>query len=186
MENSVTQNRVAFWEKHCPGAGAAVMDIIGPFYDWKPELKPALPDLLDRVKGIEGLEPLAGVRTFGISRLRDLTESLVDTLNVSFDDILAHAFEEQQILSLMSSLGQLLCGEIWCSIDRAMLDALDETLKEALEDALEDSLFVPCCFLMTDKPEEAARFKPLLEIYLAGNFPIGFDEDDNLLVLVAD
>jgi hypothetical protein len=86
----------------------------------------------------------------------------------------------------MASLGQLLCGEIWCSIDRTMLDALDESVGEGLEDALESALFVPCCFLMTDDPGAAARFKPLLDMYLAGNFPVGFDEDDNLLVLVAD
>jgi hypothetical protein len=41
-------------------------------------------------------------------------------------------------------------------------------------------------FILLDEPDQAARFTPLFQLYLDGNFPLGFSASgDDLLVLVA-
>ena len=47
-----------------------------------------------------------------------------------------------------------------------------------------ESLFVPCALVLIGDADEAKRFEPLLTLWRDGNFPLGFDQRGNLLVLV--
>ena len=141
---------LAFWEKRYPGKGEAIMGVLRPFYGWKPELKPALPDLKACAKKAIFWREVKGVRVFQLSDAASLWDSLRDSLRYS----------------LGASLG--------------------DSLRDSLEASLRYSLFFPCGFILADRPAQAARFKPLLDLWLAGNYPVGFDKDGNLLVLVAD
>jgi len=44
---------------------------------------------------------------------------------------------------------------------------------------------IPCALVVLGDMEGAALFKPLLDIIARWNFPFGFDQDDNLVVLTA-
>lgn len=41
---------VRYWDEHYPGKGAAIMDLLGPFYDPSLILRPASPDLEQRCR----------------------------------------------------------------------------------------------------------------------------------------
>ncbi|MBI5654147.1 hypothetical protein HZC53_00615 [Candidatus Uhrbacteria bacterium] len=173
--------RLAFWEKRFPGKGAALLDILGPFYGWKPELKPALPDLEARVRA--ALSPWFnhgfGVKAFPKSRDKELWDLYYDSLDGALDDT---------PLSLKGWSG--------ASMKLTFGDALGEACDEAFGETFFDSegfgplgsiLMYPCSHILLGEPEQAAKYATLFELWRAGNCPILFDKGyDNSLVLVAD
>ena len=162
--------RLAFWEERFPGKGIAIMEILRPFYGWNPRLKPALPNLEMRAKQAVFWRKAKSLRVAHLSELDSLGKwfwtSLGDSLGGSFWTLLWD--------SLRGPLPTLL----WDSLGASLLDSF--------RNPLGDSLFYACIFVVLGKSEEAAKLKPLLELWLAGNYPVGFDEGNNLLVLVAD
>ncbi|MBU2509043.1 hypothetical protein KKE33_01505 [Patescibacteria group bacterium] len=72
---------------------------------------------------------------------------------------------------------------VWANAEnKPISNAFMELIRLTLE-----SLFMyQIGFTVADQPEMAAKFQPLLDLWLAGNFPVGFDKDGNLLILVAD
>lgn len=177
--------RVAFWEKLFPGKGAALMDVLWPFYDWKPELKAELPDLEARARQAIFWRKFERARIFRADQL-DSFESLLGTL-------LQASLMASLMDSLMDSLGSSLWNMFLISLRFSLNDllllsfrvSLGDLLCAPLRDLLCASLFFASGFALAGKPEEAAKFKPLHELCLAGNFPLGFDKEGNLLVLVA-
>ena len=158
MTENESDTHLAFWESRFPGKGEALMEILRPFYDWEPELKPVLPDLEERIRNVVFWRDTLDVKVFTISDGGSLWASLWDSL----------------WSSPRSSLRDSLRDSLWAS------------LRDSLWDSLWASLFYSCGFILTNKPVEAAKFQPLLDLWLAGNFPVGFDKDGNLLILVAD
>ncbi|KAA0206605.1 hypothetical protein EDM68_01890 [Candidatus Uhrbacteria bacterium] len=159
------------WEQRFPGKGQELMDFLLPFYDWEPELKPTLPGLDERAETAIFWRILAGVRV----RRSDLK-----TPGVDIKCPIGH--------SLMTSSKVLLGPVCWGprgDVLRASMSVSVEVLLEPVWPLLMPLLFYPCCFILDDKPEEAAKFKSVLDLWLAGNFPVGFDAEGNLLVLVA-
>lgn len=177
--------RVNFWERHFPGKGAALMDVLHPFYGWKPEFKPAVTDLETRVKAALSpwFLPVSGVRAFPFSRKGDLWRE--------FDDGISLGFGEYVPLTRDSS------GVTYPSRrdERIFWEAFDEALGSVFFNAELDGHFMhllepisrSCLLVLIDKLEEAAEYKPLLELWLLGNCPIGFDQDyENVLVLTGE
>ncbi|MFA5184888.1 MAG: hypothetical protein WC551_00165 [Patescibacteria group bacterium] len=173
--------RLAFWEKRFPGKGAALLDILGPFYGWKPELKPALPDLEARVKA--ALSPWFilgfGVKAFPKSRDKEFWDLFYDTLDGALDET---------CWGPGNWVGQ--------SMKLTFGDALGEACDEAFGGVFYDPdggieigsiLHYPCSLILLGEPEQATEFKPLLELWRAGNRPKAFDKGyKNSLVHVAD
>ncbi len=194
--------RLAFWEKRFPGKGVALMDILGPFYGWKPELKPALPDLEARVNSAVHWRRVKGVGVFKASLDVSLLASLRASLGVSFRNLLWASLHTTLGASLEASLSDSLRfslgPSLWASLDdkisvslsisswTTIWTSIGPDLRYAFSDSLRKSCLFACGFILAGKPEDAAKFQPLLNLWLAGNFPVGFDRDGNLLVLVAD
>jgi hypothetical protein len=44
----------------------------------------------------------------------------------------------------------------------------------------------PIALIIERDREEAAKFQAMHQLFLLGNFPIGFGQSDELLILVAD
>jgi hypothetical protein len=181
MKKVEYEKYLAIWEARFPGKGVALMEIVGPFCGWKPELKPALPDLEDRVRAALSpwWEPNFGVRAFPLSRNQERWNLFYDTLD--------------------SELHESLFGpHLWTggSLELTFGDSLFETFLESFDDTLYDSegfselgsiLQYPCSLILLDEPESAADFKQLLQLWRDGNCPTLFDEGyKTILVLVAD
>lgn len=164
------RERLAFWEERFPGKGAALMEILRPFYDWKPELKPAIPRLEARAKRAVFWKEYQVRRIYPASFGTVHFASLVAPFGDSFWTI--------HIDSLWTPLED--------SLSYARADSHGANHAISLRCSLLSLLHTACVYVLTVEPEKAARFKPLLELWLAGNFPAGFDADGNLLVLVAE
>ncbi|MBI5654145.1 hypothetical protein HZC53_00605 [Candidatus Uhrbacteria bacterium] len=172
MEDVGFEKHLAFWEERFPGKGATLMEILQPFYGWKEERKPVLPDVEEQAKSAIHWREIQGVRIFkGWYSLHDsLHNSLVRSLRNS----------------LHHSLHDSLADSLWNSLAYSLADSLILPDVNWDYDPLWESLFFACGYILAGKPDEAAKFKPLLNLFVAGNFPLGFDEEGNLLILVAD
>ncbi len=160
----------AFWEERFPGKGKALLEIVRPFYGWKPELKPAFPDL-----EVRGKQAMFWCEVKGVRAIRSGEEvSLGDSPWPSLGDSLQGSLQSSLRTSLRDSLSDSLGYSLWSS------------LEVSLRTSLLLSLFYACSFILVGKPEEAAKLRPLLALWLDGNFPRDLDKDRNLLVRVAD
>jgi hypothetical protein len=167
---------VEHWEERFPGKGAALLEILKPFFNWKPELKPALPDLEERAKSAVFWREIAGVRVF-----RSESDLFHAPLRVSLWVSFQAPLRDSLRISLLNSLRDSLPD----SLPDLFRDSFRYSLLDSLRPSFGDSLFYPCGFVLAGKFETAAKFKLLHDLWLAGNFPAGFDNEGNLLVLVA-
>ncbi|MBU2509042.1 hypothetical protein KKE33_01500 [Patescibacteria group bacterium] len=185
-KNKKLDAQLSFWESRFPGRGEALMDILQPFYDWEPKLKPALPDLEEQAKKVIFWKEISGVRVFTGREFDSLKASLKDSLRTSLKASLWDSLKASLWDSLEDSLRTSLWDSLRASLWSSLWDSLRASLRVSLWSSLRDSLFYSCGFILADKLEEAAKFQPLLDLWFAGNFPVGFDKDGNLLVLVAN
>ncbi|MCI0479488.1 hypothetical protein L0Y59_03005 [Candidatus Uhrbacteria bacterium] len=168
VKPSVDQQRIAFWEERFPGKGEAIMDVVRPFYGWRWEPKVALPDLEERAKAAFYMHDVH-VRIF------EDVEDIFEATWISTGTNLYYEFGT----SLWSSFQELFFHPFW-RVLKNELDIVDRhpaTVAEILIDAV--------FLIVKDMPETAAKLKPLLDLWRAGNYPIGTDFEGNFLVLVA-
>jgi hypothetical protein len=152
--------RLVRWDDRFPGKGRELMDVLQPFYG-KRTFTPPLPDLEERAKKAIFWHEFDGIRTLRKS----------DARSISSGDL---HFE---------SLGKTLESLLGSPLKETLWDLLGES--RSLE-RFRPLLFLSCGYILADLHEEADKFQPLLDLWLAGNFPYGFDKEGNLLVLVAD
>lgn len=172
----------AFWEEKFPGNGGAITDVLRPFYGWQPVLRAAIPCLEERSRQAICWRELNDIRVLCAARETSLWHSCQRLIKVSLMDSLKDPSHELSQEWLRARLLSSLEASLKVRFTRALWDSLDAML----QDCLRGSLWVPCCLAVAGKLEEAAKFKPLLDLWLAGNFPVGFDAEGNLLVLVVD
>jgi len=196
----------AYWEELFPRKGAAIMGFVHPFYyEWKPKLNSALPDLEDRAKEVVFWRKVAGVKVYRLSEAASLGASLEDSLKVTLGDSiwrslrasLWHSFRASPWDSrrashwdlLRASLRRSLRALLGASLKDSLGDSLAASFKDSLKDSLLKSLFYsliyPLAYVLADEPDEVRKFRALHQLWLAGNYPVGFDREWNLLVLVA-
>ncbi|MFH1077900.1 MAG: hypothetical protein V1745_01280 [Patescibacteria group bacterium] len=164
------------------------MAILRPFYGWKPELKLALPDLEERGKmAVFWDNPIRGVRVFsGQDSFKAAREAAsLASYGDSLEGIALAVLNKTLTCSGDIELEESCWGVFWesfqYSLGRTVLSMMDDWFWDPFQDSLMHCL--EC--IIGGKPEEAPKFKPLLDLWLAGNFPIGFDDDNNLLVVTA-
>ena len=161
----------AFWEKRFPGKGKAITQILQPFRDWKPELESQIDGLEEVAKRAIFWQEVKGIRARQLSQAHLLEESLWTSLGHSLEGSFQTSLREP----LRASLDESLNSMYW----------LKYTLGYSMKASLWTSFYLPCAFIIVGNEGQAARFKPLLDLWLAGNFPMGFDREGHLLVIVA-
>lgn len=184
--------RPSLWEDRFPGNGDALLDILEPFYHWQPKREPALPDLLSRARnaifwrGLKGVDLLNNSNAWS-QGCKNSYGSLSGSMS---PPVLRSLFRSQEFLRLENELADALDGSLLMVLRRQLRNSLGRNLvnTRGLEAVLtlEFLLLIPCGYILIGRPEEAARFKPLQELLLAGNFPAGLGHDGVLGILVAD
>lgn len=168
--------RLAYWEGRFPEEkGNLLRCCLLPIYGWQPKLMPALADLDGRARTAIFWRETTGVRQFRPIEGDALQVSLSVSIGSSLLDVFEGLCRDEEYAAW-----QLCFWAMWPGLCRSR-----NPFKHHHRDALEIALFRIYRSFRDGQPEEAARFKPFIELWRAGNFPVGFDKDGNLLVLVA-
>ncbi len=189
---------LAYWESLAPGSGAEIMKALHPFYSWRPVLKRVMPSLQEHAQKAIFWREITGVKTFKHTGEVEVWHSLRDSLrNAHFDD-LEDAFRFSFQTSFRDTPSDTLHDELGNAIWHAYRDAVPRQARdnascrsswdsswEAFWSSLWDALRATLFYAVSCTSDEMEKYKPLFELWRAGNFPIGFDRDGNLLVLVA-
>ncbi len=138
----------------------------GALYGWTPEIKPELNNLESRARDAIFWRDIRGIqscKTLSPKRIK---------------------------VSLGNSIGDSLWFPLKASLTTSLQYSLRESVREFLGKSLwpmyGESFYYPLGFALADDVDEAAKFKNLHQLFLAGNIPLGFDKRGKLLVLVAD
>lgn len=175
---------LAFWKRRAPGNERGLLDLLRPFYTWTPQLSSPIADLEARARDALALGSFQGVKTFKASKLEDLKACC----ELVLEDRLMNAFEgigevEEAATNLSSALSDGLLTLLHDRLKSAYISKVSTPLMQSMMAPL---LFA-CVFVSRGSPYmNEVVFDALFKLWFAGNFPIGFDEDSNLLVLVAD
>ena len=175
MDNSALVQ--AHWEKQLPGKGEAIMEVLRPFSDWKPELKSEIADLQERAKKAIFWCDIKGVRRI----LWPADELFWDSLGGSV------------MSRLMTVYWKKTLTRYWESYRKNSLLMFQDSFRAQFGEKFGDEVLtwfsypvsLSVIHVVSNEPDEVARLKPLLDLWLAGNFPYGFDRDGHLLVLIA-
>ncbi|MEK7473398.1 MAG: hypothetical protein AAB668_01565 [Patescibacteria group bacterium] len=179
---------VKYWEEQFPGKGGAIADMLLPFFV-PIEPRPALPNLRERASRAVFWHEVQSTRIFTLAEGSALNDALDQTLNPSlwsaFGDAVERAIGDDAMENLTVTLAASGLPEDLRDLD-SWLHARDRNrLFRALTESFGSVIGFAASFLYADMQEELSKLHALLEIVKAGNFPIGFDVEGNLLVLVA-
>lgn len=192
-----TDIRYMYLERQFPGKGQDLFDLIHPFYGWEVKLLPKNTETMvsleqivfwEKPKAIRYItlhdEALDGVqRSLSHALEDDLWSLLTEALQRSFENSHDWDFQRQR---LWKTLKDQLRNSLGKTDQEEFLLGYEEGFKWRLTNNLWDTFFFPCSFVLAGERHIASKFQPLMQLWLIGNFPIGFDKEDNLLVLVAD
>ncbi len=151
----------------------AIMSVLETFRHWKPTLQPALPELLSQAQRATFWFHLRGVQTFHVSESSQIWYSIWD----SFPRSLEWSFGRE--------LDQLHTPRFKARSDHDFWEAFPASYRTLLQDSFFATLATPIDLELADRSTTAKRFQPLFNLWLAGNFPVGFDRRGFLMVLVA-
>ena len=174
-----------YWEKRIPEMGSPIMDLVQPFYGWRPSLQPALPDLEARLRKAIYWCKFKDIRVFHKNQNGPLRSALRaallatywDALSISLGDILRSTLNDTTRDTMVIALKDILSTAYW--------NAVGGSSGGALRIVVKDSIFYAIGLVIAKEQAEADKFLPLFDLLFAGNFPVGFDKDNNLLIIVA-
>ncbi len=169
--------RLAFWEKLYPGLGDKLLEIVGPFYGWKAELKSAKPNLDHRLK--------ASLPWMKIERIKVIPASQeLELMRGFYDSFVSGALADGLWGPHFDVSGHSLAMTF---DDTSFSDACDQAFGENIFDPwISGVLNFPYYLIRMGWVEQAKEFKPLLEILREGVRPMAFNRENDLLVLVGD
>lgn len=165
--------------------GDLIMSVVQPFYGWKPTFKPVLPDIEKRARKAIFWRKIGDVRVFRQSETGPLRASIKATLLASYWDGLNATVSASLRTALSDSLRDSLSTTLKNTLSTPAWNAFAGSFGGALRIVVKDSIFYATGQVSANQQVEADKFKPLFDLFFAGNFPLGFDKDNNLLVLVA-
>jgi len=185
------EKHTVYLEKSFPGYGEKLMKVLGLLYSWEPALRvpPKEIDLAYMEKSVFWRE-VTGIRPITRDEAVLLREDDVDdiwlSLRVVYEEQLQKLLGERWHELRESLRSIVFATEIGVKLNRS-LDLSDRDYLWGLvwHSSLTMSLFYRCAFVLADKPEMSAKFGGLHELWLSGYYPIGFDKDGKLLVMVA-
>ena len=165
-----------YWEIQLPNRGQMIMSVLGQFYDWKPELQQPSEDFDRQASDIVFWRPVKNLRLVRSNEVVELDTTLNQSLKKGF-----HGIYRYDVINscLRTSLGARLEEPFRRSFEAGR----EMNFVDSVWSSLLATLVVPCMYCARYKIEKVAKFDLLLDLWLAGNYPLGFDEDSNLLVL---
>ncbi|MEI7512427.1 MAG: hypothetical protein WCK01_03135 [Candidatus Uhrbacteria bacterium] len=166
--SSLEKCRHTFWESRFPGHGTKIMEALGVVYEAQLQLNPPVSDLEARAQRAIFWRPIKSVSTMDIMSVPQHT-SLWKDLDDRYGDGLRDVFDDRYEDSLAAS--------IYLAFQRAFQGPFAASLWTSLYFVVGASIVGNMDLLV--------QFQPLLGLCALGNFPIGFDEEGNLLLLVA-
>lgn len=196
---SLENERLLYWEERVPGKGEIILGALNRFYFWEPRLMPAMPNLDEIARKAIFWREFCGVKTYSLKYPSYSRASIYDSLWGHFGDLIKE-WQEFEVRNEKPSLQHSVQVAL-CPVYKPFLNSLGQEPKRRTSFAMNGAwidisegqwnsffaaVYFMCGFLAVDKPEESAKFNSLLYLWLDGNYPIGFDEDGKLLVLVAD
>ncbi len=177
---------LAYWESKFPGAGESLASFFRPFYDWKPEVMPAFPNLEQNVRDGIFWREVKRTELVHVSYLESLRVSLRESFLESYRGDIAGSFFESIVAAFGTLRWEKLSYQIGVSgICVPHVKGLGNELDSMIASAFREILYCYACLVLTGRFSVASKFELLRQLWLTGNFPLGFDKKGNLLVLVA-
>ena len=115
------------------------------------------------------------------------TSLMREDMNIAFHELGTSLAVQPFIDALLFTCGKAVSKDIeqwWENMFGE--DDYSASLLEVLVGALDTAFYFSLAFQYMNKFERVAQLRPFLELWLEGNFPVGFDSDGSLLILVAD
>lgn len=168
-----------------PEHGNAVIDVIRPYFSWKPELQPAC-------HGLEFKAPKA-VFWNAAPYVKIFRETDLDRQGINggvFDDLsytLWNKIATRYLGVGYDDLRSLLCEVITFPLQKHF-NAYQQTVSQKLiRMSTAGILFNAAVCIVANQLDVLDQFKPLHELWACGNYPVGFSHAHReLIVLVAD
>ena len=190
---------LALWEAFKPGQKdwrVAFDGILKIFSGRELTLKPEQPNLIECARQAIFWQDLAGIRVFPAGEC----PAAAALLKAPLDQVLHHTVAAQAQEGMytgqdayLTYLWNRTAGAIHDPLFPELADSpLDEGMRvDKLRILLATCLLYVRLFLFRNEMrgggwKNAVRFKPLLELWLDGNIPLGFDAEGRLIVLVKD
>jgi|GEM_PF-4481404 len=178
-------------------AGLARTTEVMVFREWRPCLKPVVPELIERIRQAVFWRPVMkceivtpDIHPSDIGPLtEDIRLSLEDELMDRNFKVLFESVGQQGHELLLESLEEMLWNDLDKALQLELNDALPgsnaEPIRRCVTESLWASLYYPAGYTITGRQEMAVKFEPLKDLWLAGNFIIGCDEADTIHILAA-
>ena len=184
----------AFFENNYPGKGRVLMEIYEPIQNIELSLRPALIDLPDRGQDVVFWRENTKIKIVLFREIGQIQTLVKASLEESLKEVFDYLDKVTGVGLPRSDYQSALKVSLWDMIPTVKDEVYGnafwvmaiESNWELFSRALMTSLNVPLQLVLANKSQEARRFKPLYDLWLAGNYPLGFDRDGKLVVLVAD
>jgi hypothetical protein len=160
------------WEKLFPSKGAVLAEILHPFAGWQPKLS-----------------TVSHAIELMVRETRPIFWRQIAGINLHISTLRRH----EVVLTLEDSLREALGEEIAEVLDKGTGNLLREQLEKEIGVGLSlflghpflFSLLCPCAYALGGRQDKVEQFKPLLNLWLAGFFPEGFDHRGKLILQAA-
>jgi len=186
---------VGIWESAFPGRGIRVAAMLQAFVAWKPKLAPPISGLMKKArKAVAPWGTVEGIRlnrqcSFWERRVMDYATwsnppsdtiaQLWDNHRSLLNDLLDQTRPDSEATpgrrEFSNRLDQSL-DRIWLELETEVRAKLgcpkNSPLTNMVYRAFRSCIYQACGFELLGRSEEAAKYIPLLELWLAGNFPL--------------
>lgn len=176
---------IQVWKERYPGRDQLFDELLAPLYGVRFAFRPAVADLEARLAaGTLDWMKATGVR---LVRFTDIVRIQEISLTNPLHELIQGIGSEE----LWGDFNDWFFSVPWVPLEAEFKRILGAPLWMALEDCesrgfLVDTIYQLSQEIIEGRAETALKFKPLIELWLVGNFPAGLDEEGNLLILVAD
>ncbi len=186
-----------FWDAQCAARGTEITAVLEPFYACHGSfpLNPPVTDLDEAASRAVFWREIAGTVT--VERIETAIETMGTTIQAQPTEVFASLpgsltleVAESKRDELGNYLWQRLPQHLWDEVGSGawvgIEDHVDDAQREAAFDwvwgGLAKTLFVTVAFCLA---KEADTVRPLLDLWLSGNWPLGFTRDRALIVYCA-
>ena len=200
---------VSLWNQRYPGKREAIMDLLGPFYGSKAELKPPLPDLEQKIAQIDWLGRVNEVKfmhmkdvyTFNqgspellyFAQYRTwLQRTLGDDLSQKLQTLADARIHNEMVQNPPDLLQVRFWDEFWDAYDYSVIKPR-KVYVEFNDSAPSNHMLHFGCMLvesfdllLLNQEETVSKIRPFFDLWRSGNLIQGKDNEGALYIIIAD